>query len=65
MKIITSIISLFVGLFIYGVWIVGSHDHIRFRPNMLTDWILGSMMLVCFVVPTFLFILWLKYKKSL
>jgi hypothetical protein len=52
-RIIVSIILVGAGIYALSLWEVGSHGHIRFRPWMLEDWILSTIILVCFGVPLY------------
>ena len=52
-KIILSIILIGVGIYTLLFWATGSHDHIRFRPYMVEDWILTTIVLICFGIPSY------------
>jgi hypothetical protein len=47
-NIIASIVFLAISLYVIWFWIVGSNGHIRFRPNMLEDWIYTGAILISF-----------------
>jgi cytochrome c oxidase assembly factor CtaG len=49
--------SFVLGLIVLGVWAVGSHGHIMFRPHMAEDWILASLLIIFFGIPLYLFLL--------
>jgi hypothetical protein len=50
-KIIIAAGSMFIGIITLLIWYVGSHEHIRFRPHMLEDWILLTIVIVSFGTP--------------
>lgn len=64
LKILASIASLFIGVLFYGIWAAGSHGHMRFRPNMLEDWIFSTIIIIGFVVPLIVLISRLNKRKK-
>jgi hypothetical protein len=40
-----------VGMYTLLLWAVGSHGNISFRPHMLEDWVLITVVLFCFGLP--------------
>jgi hypothetical protein len=55
-KIIVSVFLVLCGIYTLGFWAAGSHGHIMFRPHMTEDWVLSSILLVCFGIPLFLLV---------
>jgi hypothetical protein len=50
-------------VFALQIWIVGSHGHVRFRPWMTEDWILGGTVLLGFGLPLRLLVIKLLRPK--
>jgi hypothetical protein len=62
-KILFSIFSIILGLFVILIWEIGSHGNsLRFRPWKIEDWILSLLILASFSVPVIFFINWLRKK---
>jgi hypothetical protein len=61
-KVIISVILIAMGIYTFMWWGAGAHGQIRFRPHMLEDWILSSIVLICFGIPLFILIRHLKNK---
>ena len=62
MKLFISIALLFIGLVIFTFYVSGSHGHLQFRPGMLEDWIVASLIILCMLIPIIYFISWLNKK---
>jgi hypothetical protein len=55
-KILLSIALFCFGCYTILFWGAGMHGHIMFRYNMLGDWILSAIVLLCFCIPLYNFI---------
>jgi hypothetical protein len=53
MRIFISIILLAVGAYIFTFWLSGNHGSIRFRPQVLEDWIFMVILLICLGIPVY------------
>lgn len=63
MKLFISIAFLFSGRVIFTFYISGSHGHLLFRPGMMEDWIVTSLIILCMLIPAIFFISWLNKKR--
>ena len=63
MKLFISIAFLFIGQVIFTFFVAGSHDHLLFRPGMMEDWIVTSLIILCMLIPAIFFISWLNKKR--
>jgi hypothetical protein len=45
-KIILCILSFVLGSMVFGIWAVGSHGHMRFRPHMNEDWFFAVLLIL-------------------
>ena len=63
-KTIISIILIVIGIYTWLFWATGSHDHIRFRPYMIEDWILSIIEIICFGIPLFFIFQKIKRRKK-
>jgi hypothetical protein len=63
-KIVISVGLISIGLFTLLIWYVGSHEHIRFRPHMLEDWILLTIVILSFGTPLIIIIKEFKRVKK-
>ncbi len=62
MKIAVSVVLIICGLIAWVMWESGTHGHVRFRPYMLEDWIISSVLLVCFGIPIIFLFMWLRRR---
>ncbi len=65
MRVVISIILLIFGLYVLSFWAAGSHGHLRFRPQMLEDWILIVLLLVCWGIPVLIFVNWYIKRRDI
>ena len=63
MKLFASIALLSICLVIFTFYISGSQGHLLFRPGMMEDWIVTSLIILCMLIPAIFFISWLNKKR--
>jgi hypothetical protein len=52
-KSIGAIIMFVFGFYALKIWVVGSHDHILDRPWEIGNWIMFTIVLICWGVPLY------------
>jgi hypothetical protein len=62
LKKLFAILFLLFCLVTMGVWVVGSHGQLQFRPGMTQDWVIFAIILISFGL--FVFLMFGKGKKS-
>lgn len=65
MRSIFAVILLSISIFIFMIFLSGSHGHIQFRTHMTEDWILWSLMIIpaCLGIIILLGLLIKQFKK--
>jgi hypothetical protein len=61
LKKLFAILFLLLCLVTMGVWVVGSHGRLQFRPEMTQDWVIVSIITTTFGL--FVFLMFGKGKK--
>lgn len=50
MRAIFAVFLLSISVFIYLIFLSGSHGHIQFRPHMTEDWVFWSLTIIPAIV---------------